>query len=394
MKIAVINLITGNIQDELEIGHNVPCMSLSKNNKYLLFAYDDNTCRLFDISKKTVIKGFIGHTNYISCAIFGNNNDIFTASGDKTIKRWNISSKMKMSYSNCIQTYSGHTSEVVCVIYDELNNRLFSSSSISIFCWNVDIGQKIGVMSHINSHTVTSLCFVNPNTIASASVGGDKTVKVWNATTFECLQTIYSHTDWINSVVSAPDGIHIVTGGYDSKVRIWDTISGTRIKTLEYPNNHIYKVAVSSDGRYIVSGGRTSQISITQISPPFTFILYTFEKITLFSDGGLRNEKSKQIYQIQSDDNIVVTNDTIFKIGKCENNFILKTKKERDEGIDYINAVKYQLALDFTYRDYSKRNILSRYRFNMWQTINYNSNQNITRKLMEIIELYALQNTN
>ena len=84
---------------------------------------DDFTAKLVDISSKTAIRTFTGHTYWVRCAIFGNGIDIFTASADDRFKRWNRSS------DNCIHTYSGHKDDVTCVIHDEINNnKIFSSS--------------------------------------------------------------------------------------------------------------------------------------------------------------------------------------------------------------------------------------------------------------------------
>ncbi len=379
-------------------------ISISKNKKYLLTASRDCTAKVIDISSKIVIKTFTGHTDYIHCAIFGNNNDVFTASDDRTIKRWNILSDDNRSNDNmsndnrsndnrsndiisneCIHTYSGHKKCVKCVILDEINNRIFSSSyDTKIICWNVETGEKLGVMSGHN-RDVDYICFVNPNTIASASF--DTTIKLWNTTTFECIKTLKSHTDWVRSVVTAPDKLHIISGGDDCTVKIWDIRTGACLDTLKYHSSYVYKVAISSNGKHIASCASGDQLVITTVYPPFAYIVYTNDNTTLLSDGILRNDISGEIIcQIASNDIMTIVNDYSFQI--CNKTFTTNTR-ELQAWIEYLKAIQLQLALAVYERD-NKCNIINRYRFDIFQTIQiaHKSPIYITKSVMEIIGNY------
>ncbi len=365
-------------------------MSISKNNKYLLTTSGDFTAKLVDISSKIVIKTFTGHTKSINCAIFGNGDDVFTASNDKTIKRWNILSgdngSNDIGFNKCVYTYYGHKKCVKCVILDEINNRIFSSSWDSkIIRWDVDTGEKMSIMSG-HTNVVHSICFVNPNTIASASA--DKSIKLWNITTFECIKTLKSHTDWVRSVVTAPDGLHILSGGDDCTVKIWDIRTGKCLDSLKYHDSNIHKVVVSSDGKHIISGRMSRDYSgelvIAQVSPFFTYIVYKLNNITLLSDGILR-DNNKIIYQIKSNDIITSINKYSLQIG---NETFTTITREAQALIEYIKAVQLQLTLPLHERD-DKYNIINRYRFEILQIINHNK-KDISKRVMKIIGNYSL----
>ena len=56
----------------------------------------------------------------------------------------------------------------------------------------------------------------------------DETVRIWDAVTGECEQSLHSH--WVSSFVTSasfsPDGTKVVSGSCDQTVRIWDVVTG------------------------------------------------------------------------------------------------------------------------------------------------------------------------
>jgi WD40 repeat protein len=60
--------------------------------------------------------------------------------------------------------------------------------------------------------------------LASGSV--DKTVRIWDTSSGECVHELKGHSDWVQSVCYSPDGKTLASGSRDNTVRIWDTSSG------------------------------------------------------------------------------------------------------------------------------------------------------------------------
>ena len=42
----------------------------------------------------------------------------------------------------------------------------------------------------------------------------DNTVKLWDVTSGECLQTLEGHSDYVNSVSFSPDGTKVASGSW------------------------------------------------------------------------------------------------------------------------------------------------------------------------------------
>ena len=70
------------------------------------------------------------------------------------------------------------------------------------------------------------------------------------------------HTSWINSIAISPDGKYIVSGSDDKTIKIWDFKTAECLNTLEGHEDSVNSIAISSDGKYIVSGSGDKTIKI------------------------------------------------------------------------------------------------------------------------------------
>ena len=86
------------------------------------------------------------------------------------------------------------------------------------------------------------------------SGSGDNTIKIWDATTGNCLQTLNGHTYWIRSVAVSPDGTQIVSGSWDTTIKIWDLVTGNCLQTLNGQATWVNSVDFSPDGTQLVAG--------------------------------------------------------------------------------------------------------------------------------------------
>lgn len=85
--------------------------------------------------------------------------------------------------------------------------------------------------------------------------GADKLVRIWNATTYEEMQSLPGHTGIIQAVALSPDDSRLASASSDTTIRIWDTQSGETLKVLSGHLDTVNAINWSPDGTHIISGG-------------------------------------------------------------------------------------------------------------------------------------------
>ena len=62
-----------------------------------------------------------------------------------------------------------------------------------------------------------------------ASCSADRTVRLWDLDTGECVRTIRAHDRYVYAVAFSPDGSRLVSGSGDHTLRVWDPATGARL---------------------------------------------------------------------------------------------------------------------------------------------------------------------
>jgi WD40 repeat protein/serine/threonine protein kinase len=162
----------------------------------------------------------------------------------------------------------GHTAKVNCVAYSPDGQRLASASGgdeaeetgdKTVRIWDATTGQELLTLRG-HRRGVTSVAF-SPDSqrLASAS---DRTVKAWNAITGQELRTFTGHNGEVYSVAFSPDGQRLASAGVDQTVKLWDATTGQELRTLTGHTDDVYSVAFSPDSRRLASASADKTVRV------------------------------------------------------------------------------------------------------------------------------------
>ncbi|KAJ5593650.1 hypothetical protein N7537_010554 [Penicillium hordei] len=158
-------------------------------------------------------------------------------------------------WSACIQTLEGHDLDVPCIAWSQDGRRLASASKDKTArIWDSTTGQCISVLrGHEDElHSIDSIAWIqHDERLASAS--NDKTIRIWNPVTGQCISTLRGHGNQIRTIAWSPDFMQLASGSFDKTVRVWDPNTGQCLAILEGHKNNVSSVAWLPPSRRLAS---------------------------------------------------------------------------------------------------------------------------------------------
>jgi len=79
----------------------------------------------------------------------------------------------------------------------------------------------------------------------------DKSIRLWDAQTGQCLRTFIGHDNWIRALVFHPTGKYLLSASDDKTIKIWDLATGRCTKTVDA---HGHFVTCMAWGRALMGG--------------------------------------------------------------------------------------------------------------------------------------------
>lgn len=220
--IRVWNLRTGKCNKTI-LAHDGAIWALTRHNEVLVTASQDKTAKVWDINRCLHLNSLLGH----SAAIFAvdmseDGHLVITGSADKSVKIWNIETGRCLRWISVSQTTS-----IMSVSYSQ--GHVACSYGETICVYKVEGPTKLikKYLDIVNEHQKRIECLKlsildkekGEGIIVSA--GKDGTVKYWDITKDESIQTFVGHRGReVNAIYF--DELRIASAAHDNKIRIWD----------------------------------------------------------------------------------------------------------------------------------------------------------------------------
>uniref|UniRef100_A0A8D1K9R8 Dynein assembly factor with WD repeats 1 n=1 Tax=Sus scrofa TaxID=9823 RepID=A0A8D1K9R8_PIG len=219
------------------MGHSAEIISLSFNTSgdRIITGSFDHTVIVWDAGTGRKLYTLIGHCAEISSALFNwDCSLILTGSMDKTCMLWDATNE------KCVATLTCHDDEILDSCFDYTGKLIATASADGRKCIYYFIHLSIHPpIIHPSLHLSIHLSIISFNPQGNRLLTGsaDKTARIWDAQTGQCLQVLEGHTDEIFSCAFNYKGDIIITGR--GAVNAIDSVSLLRLETIrEFPSWH------------------------------------------------------------------------------------------------------------------------------------------------------------
>uniref|UniRef100_W5LZ17 G protein subunit beta 4 n=1 Tax=Lepisosteus oculatus TaxID=7918 RepID=W5LZ17_LEPOC len=221
----------------------------------------DNICSIYSLKTREgnvrVTRELPGHTGYLSCCRFLDDNQIVTSSGDTTCALWDIETGQQTT------TFTGHTGDVMSLsLSPDMKTFVSGACDASSKLWDVRDGMcRQSFTGHVSD--INAVCFF-PNGNAFTTGSDDATCRLFDLRADQELM-MYSHDNiicGITSVAFSKSGRLLLAGYDDFNCNVWDTLKGERAGVLAGHDNRVSCLGVTDDGMAVATGSWDSFLRI------------------------------------------------------------------------------------------------------------------------------------
>ncbi|XP_044290524.1 guanine nucleotide-binding protein subunit beta-4 isoform X3 [Varanus komodoensis] len=221
----------------------------------------DNICSIYNLKTREgnvrVSRELPGHTGYLSCCRFLDDNQIVTSSGDTTCALWDIETGQQTT------AFTGHSGDVMSLsLSPDMSTFVSGACDASSKLWDIRDGMcRQSFLGHVSD--INAVCFF-PNGHAFATGSDDATCRLFDLRADQELM-MYSHDNiicGITSVAFSKSGRLLLAGYDDFNCNVWDTLKGERAGVLAGHDNRVSCLGVTDDGMAVATGSWDSFLRI------------------------------------------------------------------------------------------------------------------------------------
>ena len=237
-------------------GHTkgVNAVAYSPDGTKILSASQDKTIKEWSVSTGKCLQTFEGHKDVVKCIAYHNEGaKILSGSNDGTIKEWEVET------GKCTATFEEHEEGVTSIKYLPDNEYFLSGSTDkTVRLWNIK-SQKVERTFDKFEFGVVNIS-VHPDGLRFIALTREKSFLEWEIKTGQLTHTFVGHEMPVESAIYTRDGLRVISCSYDATVKLWTLDNETCVQTFQGHNGPVIGLDYHPFSDIIISFGRDDTI--------------------------------------------------------------------------------------------------------------------------------------
>ncbi len=186
---------------------------------------------------------------------------------DGTVLVWDLRSPNRpLPEPRKLRGQDGHTGSVTSVAFRG-DGTLLASGALdrTVKLWNLRTEECLRTLEH--SDGVRSVAFRQDGDLFALSA--DTTITLYDMQRVldaSIETTLKGHRDWVNGLTFSPDGNTLASVGDDLLVKVWDVRQRSLIQTLEGHNGFVWAATFTPDGETLATAGDDLAVNLWDLS--------------------------------------------------------------------------------------------------------------------------------
>ena len=234
----------------------VQVLAISPDGKILLVGAGGGTINAIDLEQQIIIYAISANVNDYSSIAFSPDSAIFAIAEDFQISLFSTAT------GDWLQTLEGHSKRVNDVAISPDGTKLISVSIAGrdIRIWDLETGTLLGKLTKDVGPTNCVAFTPDSQLFITGSIAQDRTIKFWDANSFELVQTSPQQPGYINDLAVSDSGQ--LVAAVRNYIKVWDLPNISAIQQIKGPNLEINAIAVTPDGNYVATANKEGTVMV------------------------------------------------------------------------------------------------------------------------------------